>query len=360
MISLSSSHPRGGTDVVMKIAVQGKQGELSFDCSARESILYAGLRQGINLPFECATGTCGTCRARVMAGDVLVRWKEAPGAARLKPEKGDILMCQTFARSDCILRVPAELTVSEKYTPGFHRGVIRGIERLTRDVAHFDLHLSTPMTFRAGQFVVIEVESMTGGRAYSMVNYGYHCDRLALVLKRKPDGRFSDWLFDVAKDEAKVGVFGPLGSAVFLPEEHRNIVCIAGGSGIAGMMSILQCAVAADHFRTHTGALFFGVRTLADTFYLAELSRFAGASHGNLEITVALSDEPPNATAHAEFPNLKLAPGMVHDVAAKAFAGRNKDALTYVAGPPIMVDSAIRSLITGGTTIRDIRYDKFA
>ncbi len=82
----------------MKITVQNKSSELAFDCGDSETILYAGLRQGINLPFECATGTCGTCRARVMSGEVDVRWKEAPGGARLKPEKGDILMCQTRAR----------------------------------------------------------------------------------------------------------------------------------------------------------------------------------------------------------------------------------------------------------------------
>ncbi|MGA8949958.1 MAG: 2Fe-2S iron-sulfur cluster-binding protein, partial [Xanthobacteraceae bacterium] len=83
----------------MKIAVEHKGGELSFDCGEREAILYAGLRQGVNLPFECATGTCGTCRARIMSGEVEVRWKEAPGGARLKPLKGDILMCQSWPRS---------------------------------------------------------------------------------------------------------------------------------------------------------------------------------------------------------------------------------------------------------------------
>ena len=51
----------------MKINVQNKNGELSFDCGENESILYAGLRQGVGLPYECATGTCGTCRARVTA-----------------------------------------------------------------------------------------------------------------------------------------------------------------------------------------------------------------------------------------------------------------------------------------------------
>ena len=119
----------------MKISVQSKSGELAFDCDARESILHAGLRQGLNLPYECATGTCGTCRARLMSGDVDVRWKEAPGGARLKPEKGDILMCQTRARSDCVLRVPSELMVSAKSRPLSRRGIIRGIRRLTQRVS---------------------------------------------------------------------------------------------------------------------------------------------------------------------------------------------------------------------------------
>jgi toluene monooxygenase electron transfer component len=156
-----------------------------------------------------------------------------------------------------------------------------------------------------------------------------------------------------------VRVFGPLGRAVFEPDERRSIVCIAGGSGIAGMMSILECAGRADHFRAHRGAVFFGVRTLEDTFYLQELSELAAASHGNLAVTVALSDEVPEAAVHAQFPNLGLAHGLVHDVAAKALAGQDLDVIAYIAGPPIMVDMAVRALISAGVPIKDIRYDKF-
>lgn len=343
----------------MKITVQSKSGELAFDCGERESILHAGLRQGLNLPYECATGTCGTCRARVMSGDVDVRWREAPGGARLKPEKGDVLMCQTRARSDCLLRVPSELAVSEKSRPAPRRGVIRDIRRLTKDVTHFDVHLSVPMTFEAGQFVVIETADLSGGRAYSMVNFEKNIDRIAMVLKRKPGGRFSNWLFDECQGEPEVEVFGPLGCAVFRPEEDRNIVGIAGGSGIAGIMSILECAVQANYFRVHKGAIFFGVRTLADAFYLEPLSRYVAASHGNLEVTIALSDETAATPSHPDFLTLKLASGMVHEVAAQAPAGCYDNVIAYVAGPPIMVDGAIRKLIAGGVPTRDIRYDKF-
>jgi toluene monooxygenase electron transfer component len=318
----------------MKITVQSNNGEFSFDCGEHESILYAGLRQGLTLPFECATGTCGTCRARVMSGEVDIRWKEAPGGVRLKPEKGDILMCQARARSDCHLRVPSDLASSETTAPATRRGTIRGLTRLTRDVLHFDLHLSNPMRFNAGQFV--------------------------LVVKRKPGGRFCDWLFDSLSGEPEVDVFGPLGRAIFRPEEGRNFVCIAGGSGIAGMMSILECAVRADHFRSHQAAVYFGVRTLADAFYLEPLSRYAAASHGNLEVTVALSDENVSAPLHAEFPILKLANGLVHEVAAKGMAGQDPNVIAYVAGPPVMVDGTIRALIGGSVKRKDIRYDKFS
>ena len=343
----------------MRITVQSKTGETAFDCGDHETILHAGLRQGLSLPYECATGTCGTCRARVMSGTVDVRWKEAPGGARLKPEKGDILMCQTRALSDCVLRVPSDIVVVDKLRPAPRRGTIRNIRKLTRDVAEFDVHLSAPMSFEAGQFVVLETGHLAGGRAYSMVNYDPKTERIGLVLKRKPGGGFSDWLFDEHDTDPEVAVFGPLGRAVFRPHEGRNIICIAGGSGIAGMMSILACAVQADYFRDRKGSVFFGVRTLQDTFYLEALSRYVAASHGNLDVTVALSDEAASAGAHADFPNLRLASGMVHEVAAKGMEGSPSDAIAYVAGPPVMVDAAIRALIKGGTPIRDIRYDKF-
>jgi toluene monooxygenase electron transfer component len=343
----------------MNITVQSKSGVLVFGCDDREAILRAGLRQGLTLPYECATGTCGTCRARVMSGEVEVSWKEAPGGVRLKSDKGDILMCQTRARSDCMIRVPSDVVVAERPCPALRQGVIRDIRPLTTDVAHFDVHLSAPMTFEAGQFVVLEAPGLAGGRAYSMVNFARDVDRLALVLKRKPGGGFSEWLLGEPQSEPAVQVFGPLGRAVFRPAEAKHILCIAGGSGIAGMMSILACAVGVDYFRDHAGAVFFGIRTSADAFYLDMLARHVAASHGNLEVTVALSDESVAAPVHAEFPALKLASGMVHEVAGKALADHREDTIAYVAGPPVMVDAAIRTLVVAGVPNRDIRYDKF-
>ena len=89
----------------MKITVETNSGVFDFDCGAADKLLYAGLARGLTLPYECATGTCGTCRARIMQGAADVDWGEAPGFARLKRDKGDVLMCQTRPTCDCVLRV---------------------------------------------------------------------------------------------------------------------------------------------------------------------------------------------------------------------------------------------------------------
>jgi toluene monooxygenase electron transfer component len=114
------------------------------------------------------------------------------------------------------------------------------------------------------------------------------------------------------------------------------------------------------HFDSYEGAVFFGVRTLSDAFYLEALARYAAASNGRLQVTVALSHEEAKTPTHPDYPGLKLANGMVHEVAASTMQGRYENAVVYVAGPPIMVDSTVRALIVGGVPISDIRYDKFS
>jgi toluene monooxygenase electron transfer component len=343
------------------ITIEARSGTFSFDCAPGDTLLYAGLSQGLTLPHECATGTCGTCRARVFAGDVEVAWEEAPGAARLKRDKGDVLLCQARAVSDCVLRVPSDVAErpARHEIPAARTGTIENLRRLTSDVVHFEVALSEPMAFDAGQFVVIEAAGLKGGRAYSMVNHGRGLDRIELVVKRKPGGGFGDWIDGPLAPGAKVGVFGPLGRATFHPDEGRDLLMIAGGSGIAGMMSILSRGVTEGYFADRKAKVFFGVRTLADGFYLEDFARAVEAGAGNVEVTLALSHEDLGTGRHPDFPGVNLAHGFVHEVAAAAMAGAYDNVMAYIAGPPPMVDGAIRSLIIGGVGRSAIRYDKF-
>lgn len=346
----------------MKITIESNSGTFDFACEADERMLYAGLVQGLSLPYECATGTCGTCRGRVTSGSVHVEWEEAPGYAKLRREKGDVLMCQARPTADCTLRIPAKIAshARPETLPAHRTGRIANLRRLVHDVIDFDLVLSRPMTFDAGQFVVLEVPGIAGGRAYSMVNFDRAASTLRLVIKKMPGGQFSDWLFgpDVSGKELKV--FGPLGRATYDPAEGKNILCIAGGSGIAGMLAILTHAIGSGALRERTALVFFGVRTLADAFYMSEFAAFAAAA-ANLEVTLALSHASAETPAHPDFPAIRLASGMVTDVAAQAMAGRYDNTVAFVAGPPVMVDIALKHLTHEAKIPRTfIRYDKFA
>jgi toluene monooxygenase electron transfer component len=347
----------------MKITIESNSGAFDFECAPTERILHAGLTRGLALPYECSTGTCGTCRGRIAEGSVHVEWDAAPGFAKLRREKGDILMCQALPTSDCTLRVPAKIAphANPETLPARRTGRIENVRRLVHDVLDFDLALSSPMTFDAGQFVVVETPDIAGGRAYSMVNFDRGTSRLRLVVKQMSGGKLSDWLFGGHPAGEEVAVFGPLGRATFHPEEGKDVLCVAGGSGIAGMMAILARAVGEGYFRERSGRVFFGVRTLADAFYMEELAGLVAAAAGELEVTLALSHEPVAAEVHPGLPGIRLAGGMVGEAMIRAMGGRYDNTVAFVAGPPIMVDSVLHHLTREARMPRAfVRYDKFA
>lgn len=348
----------------MRIVVTARNGPREFECDPAEKILHAGLRRGVELPYECGTGTCGTCKARLVRGRAESEWPEAPGTRYLKGA-AELLMCQSLAHEDCALEVNVPLKAREAGVPSPRAlgGVVRDLRRLTHDVVAFDVALDEPLDFAAGQFALLAVPGIAGARAYSMVNFEGGAGRLAFVVKKKPGGAVSEWLFGdaIAVADTRVGLFAPMGHATFQPGLERHLLCVAGGSGIAGMMSILSLACAAGHFAGWDGHVFFGVRTARDAFFLDDLEALRARYPERLSVTVALSDEDVPAALPTGHPGLSFARGFVHAVAGERMQGRFAALRAYVAGPPPMVDASLRLLLREARLPpADIRYDKFS
>lgn len=345
----------------MRITVKARNGAGEFECEPGEKILHAGLRSGFELSYECGTGTCGTCKATLVSGRVESEWPEAPGGRYLK-SPAELLMCQCLAREDCALEVGVLKTrEAGAPLPGALGGHVRGWRRLTHDVAAFDVTLDRPLDFDAGQFALLSVPGIAGARAYSMVNFERGARRLSFVVKKKPGGTVSEWLFGDGVEGTHLGLFAPVGHATFHPGLQKHVLCIAGGSGIAGMMSILQCAGEAGHFAGWDGHVFFGVRSARDGFFLDELRALQARDPARLAVTIALSDEDVPASLPAAYPGLAFARGLVHAVAGERMKGRFADVRAYVAGPPPMVDASLRLLLREARlSPADIRYDKFS
>jgi toluene monooxygenase electron transfer component len=346
----------------MKLLVTAKNGTRDFECDPGEKILLAALKGGVELSYECATGTCGTCKARLVSGRVQSQWPEAPGGKYLKTEP-EFLTCQSVALDDCAFEVGGALKAREPGAdaPRALGGVVRNHRSLTHDVVAFDVDLDGAIDFAAGQFSLLTVPGIAGARAYSMVNFARHAERLSFVVKKKPGGALSEWLFGGPVEGARVRLFAPLGHATFDPAVQKHVLCIAGGSGIAGMMSILALACDAGHFTALDGRVFFGVRTERDTFFLDELETLRARAGDRLGITIALSDEDVPASLATRYPHFTFAPGFVHAVAGEHMKDRYANVRAYVAGPPPMVDACLRLLLREARLApADIRYDKFS
>ncbi len=346
----------------VRIQLNARNRAYHFQADPGARMLYAGLAAGINLPYECGSGTCGTCKARLIAGEIDDLWPQAAGRKYLK-HPGEFLMCQCVARNDCTVEV-ANLVYNMDpgaCIPTFHAGTIKETKALTHDVVSLSVELARPTDFDAGQFVVMQVPGVPGYRGYSMVNFERATTRLDFVIKKKPGGGASEWLFKGGAIGAQVELFGPLGAATFYPNLGKNILCIAGGSGIAGMMSILSRARQERYFDQFDGHVFFGVRTFVDGFYLDELSQLAREFPDRLRVTIALSDEAVPAQALQAHPELRFDHGLVHEVASKIMQGKYQNLRAYLAGPPPAVDASIRMLLLQAKLPADnIRYDKFS
>ena len=351
--------PRQGS--ALKVTVRTRTSSHEIECAPRERILYAALRAGVGVPYECATGSCGTCKARARPGTVEDVWPQAPGHEYLKRERGEFLMCQGVALGDCEILVPSRIDagVAGAAHPRHATGTLSEIRSLTHDVDAFSVELDRPFTFDAGQFVVIAVPGLAGYRAYSMVNEAAATSRLDFVIKHQAGGGFSGWL-GAGRAGSNLDVFGPLGKATWRPDEAKDLLCIAGGSGIAGMMSILSHALSSGHFARRRGDVFFGVRTREDVFFASELARLVKAAGGRLSVTVAYSEESAMGRDPRIPGCIDVAHGFVHLVTGERMAGAWGNPTAFVAGPPPMVDGALRMLVMEARLpASDIRYDKF-
>ena len=347
----------------MRTQINARNRAYQYESGEGEKILFAGLSEGIDLPYECGTGTCGTCKAKLIDGKIDDTWPEAPGRKYVKADLGEFLMCQCIARGDVTLEVSKFVYATDPGTCPARTlsGVVVDVRSLTHDVMAVGVMLDAPCEFDAGQFMAVAAPGVPGMRGYSMVNFARATQRLEFVVKKKPGGGFSEWLFAGGGKGARFSLFGPLGKATFYPSLAKNILCIAGGSGIAGIMSILSRATQERYFEQFRGDVYFGVRTMKDAFYLDELSAFRKEFSKNLQITIALSDEEVPEAALAQYPQLRFERGMVHEVAHRNMAGKYQNVRAYLAGPPPAVDASIRVLLLEAKLTADnIRYDKFS
>src|SRR5215467_3756552 len=127
----------------MQIELKARNQTYAFRAMRGESVLYAGMRHGLELPYGCATGTCGTCRVKCLDGSCANAWPEAPGNRVGRHEAGDFLMCQCTPINDSVFETASSVYRADPGAclPDYIGGQIADARLLARDVMTLSLAL---------------------------------------------------------------------------------------------------------------------------------------------------------------------------------------------------------------------------
>jgi NAD(P)H-flavin reductase len=219
-------------------------------------------------------------------------------------------------------------------------------ERLTEDVIRLVLAGPSGVVFRPGQFVIFRLPAPIGRRAYSMANLSNADGRLEFLIKRKVDGAASRFLFEVQPGQS-VEIEGPYGRAYLREVSGAGIVGLAGGSGLAPILSIVRAA-AQDGSGTPID-VYFGVNAAEQLFCLEELTALQDAGR-NLRVHIALR-AGASGTAFAAGDALDLMLAQEGDLLAKDL---------YMGGPAPMIDAAMTRVVRAGLVRADrVFFDRF-
>ena len=87
----------------MTFTVTLKQSGRQFPVAAGESVLEAGQRAGVALPYSCRAGVCGSCKATLLAGECIYPRNPPVGLDASAIAHHAVLLCQAVPASDLLL-----------------------------------------------------------------------------------------------------------------------------------------------------------------------------------------------------------------------------------------------------------------
>lgn len=324
---------------------------LAFQVTGNQSVLEAALAQGVAFPHSCTVGTCGSCKCRLKAGKIreISNFGYVLSAAEL--QGGVILACQAAARTDLVLEVPG-LGQKRLQPPRDFAGWLTETEPLTHDIRRVTVTLDSPLAFDAGQYAQLQVGEVWGARAYSFANAPSADGNIELtfMIRHVPGGAFTDPLFRGELTDKPVKVHGPCGN-FWLRDSRGPLVAVAGGSGLAPLLSILEDAAGRQVGRS--ALVLFGAREQRDLYALPQLQGIARRWNGAFQFVPVLSEEAADS-------GWAGARGLVtEELAAHLASLPATDTTAYLCGPPAMIDAAETLLLGAGIEAGNVHADRF-
>jgi NAD(P)H-flavin reductase/hemoglobin-like flavoprotein len=197
-------------------------------------------------------------------------------------------------------------------------------------VAVIRLRPSEPLPYQAGQYVPVQVTRWPRAwRPYSIANAPRRGGLIELHVRAIPGGQVSNTLVhhSVAGDCV---LLGAPGGTMTLADSERDLLCVAGGTGLAPIKALVETALAAPpsdagpRGRLRKITLFVGARQHFDLYDLEDLRLLESACPA-LRVLPVLSDEPGYGGLCGTLPEVVGGHGLFESAEA------------YICGPPAMV-----------------------
>lgn len=314
-------------------------------CREDQTVMDAAYRSKINIPVDCSDGACGTCKSFLESGQVEMDDYVEDALSPDEESAGYVLTCSMNPKSDLVVQIPTTSAVA-KTSAGEFRATVAAVERLSETTMSLALDCENreKLVFLPGQYVNIAVPGTDQTRSYSFSS-APDAEQLTFLIKLSPGGIMSDWLENTAAVGDSVQLTGPHGS-FFLRESEAPVLLLAGGTGLAPILSILRRLEATGS--TRAAHLIYGATTDEDVVEL-EAVRALEESLDGLTWTYTVAAEDTTAP-HQGYVTTLVEDEHFHD----------GEASVYLCGPPPMVDAVRSSFSEQGFAPAGFYYEKFA
>jgi toluene monooxygenase electron transfer component len=328
--------------------------EASYTCPDDDTVLRAALRSGLGFPYECNVGSCGNCRFELLSGEVVHERESPPGLTEKDRQRGNhFLGCQARPLSDCTIKVRLFDHYRSRHKPKRTTARLTETIEVTHDITEFRFALAESAPFLPGQYALFRLPGVTGRRAYSMCNVSDDGAEWHFLIKRVPGGAGSAHLFAAAEIGETFAVDGPYGLAYLREDAPRDILCLAGGSGLSPMVSIVRGAAQSPALARRAIHFVYGGRGARDICgepMLRDLPGFGERIHYDA-CASRPQDDPQNIW--------RGRCGLIHDVTRDIFGERLREFETYFAGPPAMAKAVQLMLYEMKVPQDQVHFDQF-
>ncbi len=327
-----------------QIALQFEDGVTRMiSCGPGELLCDAAYRARINIPLDCRDGACGTCKAHCESGSFEMGAYIDDALAPDEAAAGGVLTCQMRPTSDCLVRIPAS-SAACKTSAATMEAVVTRINRESPTTVTFSLRADGAMDFLPGQYVNLQVPGTGEHRAYSFSSMPGKAE-VSFLIRDVPEGLMSGFMRRDAAPGMAMRFTGPYGS-FYLRSVERPVLMLAGGTGLAPFLSMLQWLAANPS--PQPVRLAYGVNTTADLVELEALDALRKSLPDFDYFTVVVDA----ASGHPRT-------GYVTDHLPPAYLN-DGDVDVYVCGPPPMVEGVRRWIASTGVTPSRFLFEKFS